>query len=310
MQFGRYRVYAVLLDHATLPAYKGSTFRGAFGGCLKRAVCAVRQKECADCLLACRCIYARLFELKTWDDARYFRTAAPPHPYVIQPPETSKTSYQVGESFDFSLLLFGEMNSALPYFVYAFELMGEQGIGKKSGAHRARFRLTGVESGDSSLYNPETGKLAPAPVPELLELSVASPTDVISRISIHLQTPLRLKNDNHLEGSLPFALLVRAMLRRVSGLFNAWGAGEPPLDYRGMVARAEQVRAIDGRLYWHDWERYSNRQEQAMSFGGILGSVTYQGPLDEYLPLIKLCEKLHIGKQTTFGLGRFRAEQP
>jgi hypothetical protein len=310
MLFGTHRISATLLDDAILPPYKGSTFRGAFGGCLKRAVCAVKQKECSDCLLSSRCVYARLFETKQWDTAASARTAAPPHPYIIQPPDSTRTRYQANEPFDFNLLLFGEMNASLPYFVYAFELMGEQGIGKKNGNHRARFCLKGVSGGDMLLYNPQTGKLAPAPPPEQLTLAEIVPSLEISQVTIHLQTPLRLKNDNHLQATLQFPLLVRAMLRRVSGLFNAWDEGEPPLDYRGMIARAEQVRVVDGRLRWHDWERYSNRQDTAMNFGGMLGSVTYQGPLAEYLPLLKLCEKLHIGKQTTFGLGRFSMEEP
>lgn len=65
MLCGTYTISAPLLDDALLPPYKGSTFRGAFGGCLKKAVCAVRQKECQNCLLASRCVYAQLFEGKT-----------------------------------------------------------------------------------------------------------------------------------------------------------------------------------------------------------------------------------------------------
>jgi CRISPR/Cas system endoribonuclease Cas6 (RAMP superfamily) len=41
-----------------------------------------------------------------------------------------------------------------------------------------------------------------------------------------------------------------------------------------------------------------------MQFGGVVGSVAYQGYLSEFLPLMDLAEKLHIGKQSTFGLGK------
>lgn len=309
MEFSTYKFLATLLDDAILPPYKGSTFRGGFGGCLKRAVCAVKQKDCPDCLLSSRCIYARLFESIQWDTPDNARTAAQPHPYIIQPPESIQTRYHAGDQFEFNLLLFGEMNTYLPYFVYTFELMGEQGIGKKTGEHRARFSLCGVTNDDTKLYDPRTGKLSPAPAPDILEIAAVEPTSRNSGITITLQTPLRLKGDNHLQSNLQFSLLTRAMLRRVSGLFNAWGKGEPALDYRGMVARAADVKVVDSRLHWHDWERWSNRQEKAMNFGGMMGSVTYQGPLDEYMPLIKLCEKLHLGKQTAFGLGRFRVEE-
>ena len=42
-----------------------------------------------------------------------------------------------------------------------------------------------------------------------------------------------------------------------------------------------------------------------MLMGGMIGAVTYTGDVTEFLPLIRFCEKVHIGKQTTFGLGKF-----
>jgi CRISPR/Cas system endoribonuclease Cas6 (RAMP superfamily) len=43
-----------------------------------------------------------------------------------------------------------------------------------------------------------------------------------------------------------------------------------------------------------------------MRFGGLLGSITYEGRFEESLPLLRLGEYIHIGKNTTFGLGRYR----
>jgi hypothetical protein len=306
MQLGKYTISARLIDDAILPAYKGSTFRGAFGGCLKKAVCAIRKTECTACLLAIKCVYARLFEPKIWENATNTRVVTPPHPYIIQPDDNNRTRFTAGEPFNFNLILFGEMNQYLPYFVYAFSLMGEQGIGKKMGENRARFALQGVSCKGKELFCPETNKLQPVPEPELLSLVPVPPDDKLQSITITLLTPLRFKQENQLQSRLEFPVLVRSMLRRVSSLFNAWGDGEPELDYRGMVARAEQVKVHDGRIYWHDWERYSNRQEKAMSFGGLMGHVTYHGPLAEYLPLVELCQHLNLGKQTTFGLGQYR----
>jgi hypothetical protein len=95
------------------------------------------------------------------------------------------------------------------------------------------------------------------------------------------------------------------MLRRISTLCDYHGNGEPLLDYRGLVAKAKDVDIVTSSLRWVDWKRYSNRQEQAMLMGGMIGSVTYRGKLDEFMPLLRFCEKVHIGKQTSFGLGKF-----
>jgi CRISPR/Cas system endoribonuclease Cas6 (RAMP superfamily) len=48
-----------------------------------------------------------------------------------------------------------------------------------------------------------------------------------------------------------------------------------------------------------------------MQLGGITGRMVYLGDnLATFLPLLRYCEKTHLGKQTTFGLGHIRVETP
>jgi CRISPR/Cas system endoribonuclease Cas6 (RAMP superfamily) len=117
---------------------------------------------------------------------------------------------------------------------------------------------------------------------------------------------LRLKYLNELESGLPFHVLIRAALRRISSLFTAYGDGEPDLDYRGIVRRAQEITIEKSALHWFDWRRWSNRQDQGMLMGGLMGSITYAGALTEFMPLLLLCETLHLGKQTAFGLGKIK----
>ena len=42
--------------------------------------------------------------------------------------------------------------------------------------------------------------------------------------------------------------------------------------------------------------------------GGITGSIVYEGALGEFIPLVEFCRKVHVGKQTTFGLGKIDYE--
>ncbi|OPY93315.1 MAG: hypothetical protein A4E73_00247 [Syntrophaceae bacterium PtaU1.Bin231] len=42
-----------------------------------------------------------------------------------------------------------------------------------------------------------------------------------------------------------------------------------------------------------------------MLMGGLLGEIQYEGSIGEFLPLLRFCEEVNLGKQTSFGLGRF-----
>ena len=306
MLFEKYHFHGVFQDPAVLPVFKGSTFRGVFGVALKKVVCALRQQECGTCLLRAQCLYARVFE--TLGDSGGGKPS-PPHPFVIEPPATVQTHFQPGDAFDFVLLLFGWANEYLPYFVYAFEEMGQLGLGRRLGGQRPRFQLAAVAAGEKILYRQEDRLLLQHTPPVLEPPRLPSAPGPPGTLTVILETPLRLKYRNALRAELPFHVLIRAALRRLAALNEYFGAGEPPWDYRGLVARAQEVQIAAADLSWHDWRRYSNRQDQAMLMGGMVGQVTYTGPVGEFLPLLKYNEQVHVGKATTFGLGKLRLGQ-
>jgi len=302
MRYGSYQFTIVFDSGALLPPFKGSTFRGAFGTALKRVTCALRWQDCDRCLLQDTCVYRRVFESKTHSTSD---PQASTHPFVLEPPPTSRSAFSTGEAVSCKLLLFGWANDTLPYFVYAFQQMGELGLGRRVDGRRGTFHLAAVTGGGETVYDGNVGSLhPPTALPELV-LQPEQPSDSkIKEISVEIETPLRIKHENKLHADLPFHILVRAMLRRISALSKQFGDGEPSLDYRGLVARAADVHTIASSVRWLDWKRYSNRQDQAMLMGGIVGSVTYRGELGEFMPLLSYCEKVHAGKATTFGLGK------
>jgi hypothetical protein len=299
MLYGEYRLRAVFEEAAILPPFKGSTFRGGFGQALKKVVCALKKEQCQDCLLRERCVYFTVFEVPSKPGK-----ATPPHPFVIEPSLSAATHFKAGDSFDFGLLLFGSANNYLPYFVYAFEHMGKMGLGRRINGKRPAFRLHTVTSGEEVLYEAGTGILKNAPVTDLKMAEFDPGCKDVGGATLILQTPLRLKYHNRLSAQLPFHVLVRAALRRISALNKYFGEGEPPLDYKGLVIRAREMRVTGSTLRWFDISRYSNRQQASMLIGGMVGSVTYQGNLKEFIPLLRYCEKVHLGKATTFGLGK------
>lgn len=303
MRAGRYTFFCRFETDAVLPVFKGSTLRGGIGHALRRISCALRRQDCKDCLLVVSCPYAFFFETSEPEGERSGRPriAHRPHPYVLMPPDEEKLFYGKGDSFCFSLLLFGRANDYLPHVVYAVQEAGREGLGKRN-REPGRFLLESVRLGDDLVFA-EGVLRSPAAMPRLDLAPVAAEDN--DMLALSCLTPLRLKHDNGLQERLPFHVVIRAALRRVASLEAAYGEGEPNLDYRGIVARADAVQLVAAESRWVDYERYSNRQKSSMLFGGVMGRLLYQGgDLSEFLPLLHYCVTAHLGKQTAFGLGR------
>ena len=42
-----------------------------------------------------------------------------------------------------------------------------------------------------------------------------------------------------------------------------------------------------------------------MKMGGFVGEITFEGGIGPFMPLIRASEVLHVGKGTSFGLGKY-----
>jgi hypothetical protein len=296
------------LSDLNLPAYKGSTLRGGFGQALKRVTCALRNQDCRQCLLRERCVYLYLFETPPPADAAMMRLyPSAPHPFVIEPPASTQRLVAAGQSLDFGLVLVGRALDYLPYFVYAFVCLGEMGLGRQRG----RFSLEEVKSANGngwvSVYDQEQKTLqrfSAYPSGEAIENRCRELAGR-QQLTLGFLTPTRIKSAEHLVDQPEFHHLVRALLRRLSSLSYFHCGHKPDLDFRGLAEHAQKIERVSADLRWHDWERYSSRQKQSMLLGGFLGTATFAGDFDEFLPLLAWGEVLHLGKAVSFGLGRY-----
>ncbi|MBF8275456.1 MAG: hypothetical protein HW390_529 [Candidatus Brocadiaceae bacterium] len=124
-------------------------------------------------------------------------------------------------------------------------------------------------------------------------------------ITISLRTPLRIRFDGQIASRLEFHVLFRNLLRRVSSLSYFHCGKKLDVDFKGIIQKAVTVKQTQSDLHWYDWKRYSTRQEEWMSLGGIVGNVSYEGDLSDFMTLLRLGEYVHVGKGTSFGLGKY-----
>lgn len=307
VRWARLRVVFRAEEPLHLPAYKGSTLRGAFGHAFKRIACPFR-RQCETCGHRDVCVYAYVFETPgSADGSPLMRSSNVAHPFVLEPPETPEGEVNSGELFPLGLILVGRAISLAPYFLAACREMGRQGVGRGRGRCRLE-RVVAEDPGNPKgriVYDGDRDLLAPAVPPWTLDdLHVGRGSR--EYVTLEFLTPTRLRQDADLVVRPEFATLATALLRRISVLAEAHCGGQPPRDPRSILATARDVRVLNADLRWHDWERYSARQQTRMALGGFVGRVTLAGPLAPWWPLLRLGEVLHVGKGTAFGLGRYR----
>jgi len=348
-KFAQFQFVLTAVDCIQLPAYKGSTFRGAFGHSFKKVVCVRpvrksrealnpaetilksepgvgqrgiisggvnREKICESCLLKGKCVYSYIFETPPPSDTSKMRKYPfAPHPFVITPPLEEKRIYRQNDTICFELTLIGKSIDFLPYFIYTFDELGRMGIGKGKGKYRLE-EVRAIQVGERAKIKTERAEVIYSGRDKVLHnfshlLSpytfALPPSSNLKPLTLDLLflTPTRLKFDGNLSPKPEFHILYRNLLRRISLLSYFHCDKELDLDFKGLIERSREVKVQKEKLSWFDWERYSNRQETKMKMGGFIGSITFQGDLEPFLPFLLLGEHIHVGKGTSFGLGKY-----
>jgi hypothetical protein len=312
-----YRLTLEALEPLDLPPFKGSALRGGFGHTFKRLVC-FQPKQCDEhCSLGNTCPYGYIFETAPPEGSDVLRTLDEvPRPFVIEPPDDRRTLIPPGERLAFGLTLVGRAVNYLPYFILVFRELGQAGLGRRRG----KYRLAAIDAitpspcqgegrgGGQSIYRAEDDTIRASDTSFGWEVvaarAAALPAD---RLTLDFLTPARLKHAGRwAQSGPPFHVLVKALLGRVSSLSYFHCGQRWEADFRGLIDRAMNVRAVQAQTRWEDWSRFSGRQEQRIEMGGLVGRITYAGDLTDYLPLLALGEWVHAGKGTVFGNGQYR----
>ncbi|WP_347275377.1 CRISPR system precrRNA processing endoribonuclease RAMP protein Cas6 [Candidatus Kuenenia sp.] len=311
-------------EEINLPSYKGSTFRGAFGTQFKKVVCALKKEDCRDCLLKQRCVYAHVFESPSPDENNILgRVNSIPHPFVIEPPEVEKQRYHAGQTFSIGLILIGDAIQYLPYFIYTFDLLGQTGIGRGRGSCKLREVYAVSEQYNTKLIYSATTRKVESFGKECIDLSLSilavmdgkvtnSVHNGHEEITLRFLTPTRLKYEGKLTIDLEFHIFIRQLLRRLF-LLRYYYCKDLPADgglpgdgyHRMLIERAHATGIKESYLQWCDWERYSRRQETRMKLGGLVGDIVYTGAISPFYPFIEAGKIFHVGKGTSFGLGKY-----
>ncbi len=307
IEYLRLHFMAEAEESCVLPSYLGSTLRGALGHAFRKNSCMAKKNTCNKCMFIKQCAYAYIFETlrDSLADQDYAMHAHIPHPFIIEPPEMEKRNFLPGDTIQFSVVLIGRAREYYPFFIMAFLEALENGLGK----NRNRFRLRRVEQrnfGNSIIWN-GGNQIVNAPVTELTPFSKTM--EPVMKITINTITPMRIINKGQLVNELSFEVFIKSVFRRLDLLDKIHGSGQGlNIPFRDFLLEAREIEYLpdESHVVWQDWTRFSSRQNTDMQMGGIVGEFSYAGRLNSFLPWLMAAEALHVGKGTSFGLGRYK----
>lgn len=283
-----------------LPEYAGSALRGAFGRALRQLACATRAKNCEGCMLVEACPYTSIFEPQK-PQSSSLGIGTPPVAYVVEPPERGEKILQPGEAFSFHFILVGRAIGQLPIAIMSWQRAFSRGVGKGDGS--AALKAVHLDMPDRQMPVHIPGEKVHAHEGVL----VLPESGLPDRLTLEFDTPLRLQENGH---ALPPARigarpLLMALVRRACLLIEHHHSGQMQVDFSALARAAEEVKWTTN-MAWCDWTRYSSRQGKTMQLGGCIGSIALEGELSPFNDFLRLGELLHVGKETAFGLGKYR----
>ena len=305
VKFIRLKLFFTAQDKIYLPEFSGSAFRGGFGAALRRSCCTMHHNTCNGCMLIKSCVYSLVFEtsFNHISDSRY-RLSDYPRPFIIESPFLKNNNFQSGETFSCNLILIGKAIDLMPYFVFAFKQLGQHGIGTSYGKYKIDKITNAFEENRKVVFDGNSEEFTNDLCIKYFNEFTNNKKEC-SNLFLKFQTPTRIKYHGSLTKNLSFYLLMKSLFRRLSLLMIVCKGISLDIDYKTFLHKAKKIELKTSGLFWYDWERLSHRQKTRMKLGGFLGDIKFSGELTEFLPYIKMCEFLHIGKNCTFGLGKY-----
>lgn len=309
----RYRFTAQVQQPLSLPDYAGSLLRGQFGAALRNVACMTRQPTCHGCPLLRTCPYTRIFDAPPPPKGQHTLQdfSQIPNPYVLEPPAPGARVLAAGDLLEFNLVLVGQALDQLALVVFALQRALGLGLTRQRiPAELQRVDWVDIHGSAHPVWSHTQPVLtAHAAVLDVPGMSTLADSGRQS-ITLHIHTPLRLQSQGNplrADQLTPRALLA-AVARRTALLMefhaaqSGWGEGAKH------ITQLSAVLSDTRDLQWFDWTRYSSRQQQEMTLGGVLGTWTLRGSpevLTNLWPWLWLGQWLHAGKNASMGMGGY-----
>lgn len=300
IRYIRLRFVAEMLSDGTVPREKVSAIRGGIGDMLLKDHC-VSDGDCERCRFVNECLVQKImyskFEIKP-----EFVTLGESIGYVIECDDHAE-NVKKGDRLQFVILLFGKNTAYVREYIDAAVALGSKGIGKNG----IRFSVEYVNDGkevclySGGRFNGE--KVTTCLISDYVDKRM-SEFDGDDRLTLRFVSPLTVKFQRRFITRLDTEAILESMARRIY-MFNCFSGNE--CDYP-CVMPDDLPEELQEESFRESVQRYSARKKQKIILYGLKGKLELAGVKEEMLRLMLACELTHIGKNTSFGFGKFYVE--
>ncbi len=310
----RLEITATVATPIALNDHQGSALRGALFHALYDRFCVNKAaRECAECPLVQRCPVATL--MATWrPDGE--RGGNVPRPYTIEPPLHARHIYQPGDTLRWSITLFADALTLIPYLILGVQALEDEGLGKALPQSNGRWQRGHLVVEEIAAVHPwrnqrqllyrRGARVVAQPALPITADDVAERVAALrgDRLQVEFLTPTRLIENKRLVHRPFFRPLFQRLVERISALSRHFASASLD-DPKALLSSCLDVRVIDDRTTWVELQSYSTRQQRATPTGGFVGSVSFAGDFEPALPFLVWGELTHVGKDAVKGNGWF-----
>lgn len=291
----------MMTGDASLPADKVSALRGGMGEMLLRSNC-VRDRECGNCDFEEECVVRRTMYSRYEKPPRFVTTNGSVG-YLIECEDHCETFLE-GDCLQMTLILFGKSIAYFNQYLQAFFALGIEGIGRD----HARYRIASVTNtkgrpllvgGTVYMENYEVQTIT-----EYVRYRLGRMSGGDRQVRLVFHEPAALKYQGAFLEEYRMDAIWQAVLRRIYMLECFEGLPHSVYDKEELKEIA-MPEIVEQRAHHVGIRRYSSTQERKMTLNGIKGYLQLDRMPEEMLPFLLAGELIHIGKNTSFGFGRY-----
>jgi len=264
---------------------------------LLRANC-IKERQCESCDFTDECIVQRTMYSKFDTIKPKSITNGDSVGYVIECNDY-RTSYNAGDELCFNLVLFGKNIVYFNQYLQAVYSLGQCGLGKNLSKFMVKQVLNTRMMPILDEYDVHMKYYQVETIKDYVEYRLKRLGNIDS-CNIDITTPMTIKDHGMILSSFEVEPFLKAVYRRIY-ILNCFENNECEEHFDIRLPKL-----VNQELSRDSVRRYSFRKDEAMVLSGIKGRVELENIDKELLGILIAGEILHVGKNSSFGFGKYK----